>query len=106
MENIHVKDFNKLKEILEDRKYYGIYGFYIGKVKKAEVNLYEHPNGATVHGRDGRWWIYVRAYGDKPNVYYDIALWKLRNTPIMEELVSSGVIEIKNKVSEENVIRN
>jgi len=102
MTRIHVKDLEKLKEILEDKNNYEIYSWYLGAdVLRAEVQMYEHDGGVTIENKPGRWWLYVRAYGKKPELFYDIALWKLRNTSVFRRLLNEGALEIKHEESEE-----
>jgi len=105
MMRIHVKDLEKLKHILEDRSNYEIYSWYLGSdVVHAEVKMYEHDGGVTIEDMPGRWWLYVRAYGKKPELFYDIALWKLRNTPVFRKLLSEEAIEVKREESEEQFV--
>jgi len=104
MMRIHVKDFKKLKEILEDMDNYEIYSWYLGTdVVRAEVQMYEHDGGVTIENMPGRWWLYVRAYGRRPDLFYDIALWKLRNTPLFRRLLSEGAVEIREDTEEQLV---
>lgn len=78
MENIVIKDFDRLKEILEDtenpvlRK---IYSEYVGRVEMAEVRVRRHSGGCVIEGMPGRWWVYVRIRGTRGG--YDLALWKV-----------------------------
>jgi len=104
MMRIRVKDLDKLKQILEERDNYEIYSWYLGAdVLRAEVQMYEHDGGATIEGLPGRWWLYVRAYGRNPELFYDIALWKLRNTAVFRRLIDEGAIEVRKEPEEQTV---
>lgn len=96
MKSIVVKDWKKLKQILEDERNYRYYEKFIfhKPVLNAVVDSYPHDGGALVEETGERRWIYVRVeydMGDKIG-RYDIALWKLRD--LIPVLVEAGAIEI------------
>ena len=109
MENFYIRDLAKLKRILEDPRVWEHYKMFTGgRVVGARVEMYEHPNGAKIHGKLGRWWVYVHTeyvLSDdmKKPFEYDIALWKLRATPLLARLVKEGALEIKQEEEYESV---
>lgn len=92
MRNILVLNIDILKKVLESPSAYKYYRLFVpGKILSAEVGMYEHPDGARIYGRPGRWWIYVRVKyvlheGQEEPYTYDIALWKLKYTPLFNKL--------------------
>ena len=106
MRNFYIKDLEKLRKILEDPREWKHYLWFTGgrKILDATVKMYEHPDGAKIAGKHGRWWVYVNvkyAFSDEQEPYeYDIALWKLRSTPLLRKLIESGALEIRESESE------
>ena len=107
MKSLHVKNLEKLKEILESPEMYALYGNFVpGKVVGARVNMYEHPDGVTIEKRPGRWWLYVtveyRVRPEQEEPYtYDIALWKLflYKDKRLARLFQEGALEIRKRES-------
>lgn len=105
MENIHVKRLDGLREILENPDMYPIYEHFVpGKVVNARVDMYEHPNGLTIEGKPGRWWLYVSVESMLSKelvepITYDIALWKLfqyrRESDSINRLFKEGILEMR-----------
>lgn len=97
MRRLRVKDIRALRRALErPRDEYR--HFVPGRVVDARVMMYEHPDGALVSGRHGRFWVYVRVRYKLPRsrrvFEYDIAVHKLRGMPVFRELVENGAVEV------------
>lgn len=99
MRGIIVRDYDRLKEILENPEIYGYYSLFVGgaRVIEAKVWHYKHQDGAYIKDV-GRRWIAVRVkyvfHDDQESAYeYDIALWKLKRTELWKRLLESGAIE-------------
>lgn len=101
MEYIYIKNYGKLKEILEDPDNWEYYRpFTGGRIVSARVEKYEHPYGARIKGLPKKWWVYVHteyvlSEEAKKPLEYDIALWKLMRTPVFRKLVEKGAVEIR-----------
>ena len=80
MKDITILDLESLKGLLESVDFMQpVYQLLLGDfVARAELRMHPHPAGATVTGKQGRWWVYVRLTGTL-GITYDAALWKIIN---------------------------
>jgi len=80
MSSIRVRDFEKLKAVLEDLELMApVYKAFVrGNVVSAEVKMYPHSSGVKVDGVEGGVWLYVNIKSGS-GVEYDAALWKVIN---------------------------
>lgn len=101
MSQYYIKDFARLKKILENHRnpvLRDVYASYVGSdVTSARVNLYEHPDGCQIEGMKGRWWVYV-SVRSKRGTEYDIALWKIMRHSDASDLLRNVV---RNKAEDE-----
>jgi len=112
MRHIIINDLEKLRDILESPSIYEYYRQFIPpqcRVVSAELGMYEHPDGAVIRGRPGRYWVFIRVYyapveGEKETSYYDIALWKLALVArhVWSLLAREGIITV---AGEEKTLR-
>jgi len=91
MHSIHVRDLDRLRTVLEDPELYHAYRGLAGfDVVDAELLMYPHPDGCTIDGRGGRWWVFLRLRGEQGEVY-DAALWKLLRIPVVRRAAGDAV---------------
>jgi hypothetical protein len=96
MENIVIRDYCKLKKLLEriDDETREVYRHFLGDEPiLAKVEYYKHPDGAKVEEFEGRYWVYVHLEG-RSGMVYDLSLVKLAYTPLFKKLLLDSIVEI------------